>query len=269
MRVQLHTTLVLSRAVPIVDAIRCDQVLSSLRPVVIDKYDRLTCLLNTRLDVIKSITEWIVDESNDRKQVFWLNGLAGSGKSTLSTTIAHMMRDLHQLGAFFFFDRDIPKWNAATMIRTLVHQLALFNTNIGSEVACIMESHPNIASMPLEFQFKNLLTKQALAGVEWSGGPVILVIDALDECGNADDRKVLMRALSMGFLALPPFIRVMVVSRREPDIEMTLASHPTVHSYPLNIDTPITKDDILGFIQHCLGEICEVRIYLKLSSDWQ
>ncbi|KAF8239905.1 hypothetical protein L208DRAFT_1449630 [Tricholoma matsutake] len=218
-RVELHTTLVLSRAVPIVDAIRRDQVLSSLRPVVIDEYDRSTCLPNTRLEVIKSITEWIADESNDRKQVFWLNGLAGSGKSTLSTTIAHMMRDLHRLGAFFFFDRDIPERNAATMIRTLVHQLALFNTNIGSEVARIIESHPNIASMPLEFQFKNLLTKQALT--------VIL-------CGNADDRKVLMRALSM--------------------VMVTLASHPT--------------DDILGFLQHCLGEICDTRIYSKLPSDW-
>jgi hypothetical protein len=60
----------------------------------------------------------------------------------------------------------------------------------------------------------------------------------------------------------------MVVSRREPDIEKTLASHPTVYSYPLNIDTPTTKDDILGFLQHRLGEIREAKIYLQLSSDW-
>ena len=66
------------------------------------EYNRTICLDGTRLDVIKFIIDWIADESDDRKSVLWLNGLAGSGKSTLSTTIALTMRDLHLLGAFFF-----------------------------------------------------------------------------------------------------------------------------------------------------------------------
>ena len=103
------------------------------------EYNRTTCLDNTRLDVIKFIIDWIADESDDRKRVLWLNGLAGSGKSTLSTTIALTMRDLHLLGAFFFFDRDIPERNAPTLIRTLAYQLALFDVSIGAEVSRIAE----------------------------------------------------------------------------------------------------------------------------------
>jgi NACHT domain len=245
-----------------------DQLLAKLKPDEINEFDRSPCLPTTRLDVIKSVTEWLVDESKDRRQVLWLNGLAGSGKSTLSTTIAHLMRDLRRLGAFFFFDRDIPERNAATVIRTLAYQLALFDTRIGSAMSHIIESHPNIASMPLEFQFTNLLTAQALSSVNWSGGPVVLVIDALDECGTEHDRKPLMRALSKGFSDLPSFIRVVVVSRREPDIEDSLAAHLAVYPYSLNIDTATTKRDILEFLHHRFDEIRRARKHLLLPSDW-
>jgi len=53
--------------------------------------------------------------------------------------------------------------------------------------------------MSLDFQFANLLSANALKSVEWSEGPIILVIDALDECGSKRDRKILMQALSKGF----------------------------------------------------------------------
>jgi len=69
------------------------------------EYNRMACLAKTRLDVIKSVTDWITDESNDQKRVLWLYGVAGSGKSTIATTIAWMMRELHRLGAFFFSTR--------------------------------------------------------------------------------------------------------------------------------------------------------------------
>lgn len=245
-----------------------DQLLSTLNPVAINEYDRSPCLPKTRLDVIKSVTEWIVDESNDRKQVLWLNGVAGSGKSTLSTTIAHLIRDLHRLGAFFFFDRDIPERNAATVIRTLAYHLALFDARIGAALARVIERYPNIASMPLEFQFRNLLTAQALTTINWSGGPVVLIIDALDECGTEQDRKTLLRALSKGFLDLPPFIRVVVVSRRETDIEDALASHCAVYPFSLDIDSATTRNDILEFLRHHLAEIRISQKRLLLPTDW-
>jgi len=64
----------------------CDQLLPTLKAVEINEYNRKSCLPTTRLDVIKSITDWVTDESTERKSVLWLYGLAGSGKSTLSTT---------------------------------------------------------------------------------------------------------------------------------------------------------------------------------------
>ena len=220
-----------------------------------DGFNRTPCLENTRRNVIKDVMEWIADDSNKAKKVLWVYGLAGTGKGTLSTTMAQMMRSLHRLGAFFFFNRDIPQRNFATLIRTLAYRLAMFDARIGAAISRVVENADNIAGMPLEFQFENLLSANALKSVEWSGGPIVLIIDALDECGSEADRKILMQVLSKGFSDLPSFIRVMVVSRQEPDIQRALGSHLHLQSYPLDIDSVTNKNDISEYIRHRLEEI--------------
>jgi hypothetical protein len=245
-----------------------DQLLSLLKPAEMNEYSRNDCLPTTRLDVIKSIIEWITDESSERKSVLWLYGVAGSGKSTISTTVAWMMRELHRLGAFFFFDRDIPERNAAMLIRTVAYHLALLDTRISDAISRIVENYPRIAEMPLDFQITNLLSAKALESVHWSGGPIVLVIDAFDELTGNNQRKELLQALSKGFHRLPPFIRVMVISRQEPDIQHALGSHSAVCRYPLGIDSAINEDDIRKFIQHRLDQIRMEKQHLSLDCNW-
>jgi hypothetical protein len=240
--------------------------LSHLKPVDMNEYNRTGCLPDTRSDVIKVIIDWIADESSDRKPVLWLYGLAGSGKSTLSTTIARMMRDLQRLGGFFFFDRDIPERSAAKLVTMLSYQLAMFDARIGVEVSRIVEAIPNIAEMPLEFQFATLLSVNALQSVEWTRGSIIIVVDAIDESGSEADRKVLMQALSKGLSGLPSFIRVMVVSRQEPDIQRVLGSHLHVRPYPLDIDSAENTGDVLQFVRHRLEKIRVEDEFL--GTDW-
>jgi hypothetical protein len=225
-----------------------------LKPADMDEYNRTTCLPNTRLNVMKDVMEWITDDSDVQKKVLWVYGLAGTGKSTLSTTIAQKMRGLRRLGAFFFFNRDIPQRNFATLIRTLAYQLAMFDACFGAAISQVVAINENIAGMHLDFQFANLLSANALKSVEWSGGPIVLVIDALDECGSEADRKVLMQALSKGLSGLPSFFRIVVVSRQESDIQQALGSHPDVRPYPLNIESATNKD-VSEFVQHRLDEI--------------
>lgn len=235
-----------------------------------DEYNRISCLPGTRLDVIKFFTEWIADESNDQKRVLWIYGLAGSGKSTISTTLAQTMRSLDHLGAFFYFNRDKPERDAAKLIRTLAQQLSLFDARIGTEVSRVVERFPNITAMSLDFQFAHLLAAEALKPIEWSGGPILVIIDALDECGSEKDRKNVVQVLSKGFSDLPPFIRVVVSSRQEPDIKGALGSHPAVSSYYLDINSPGTKDDITEFLQYRLAEIrtSSEYEYISFPPNW-
>ena len=226
-----------------------------MKPEDMDQYNRTPCLKNTRRNVIKDIMEWIADDSNEAKKVLWVHGMAGTGKSTLSNTVAEIMNSLHRLGAFFFFNRDIPQRNFATLIRTLAYRLAMFDPRFGATISRVVTDNDNIAELRLEIQFEKLLSANALKSVEWSGGPVVLIIDALDECGSQADRKTLMHVLSKGFSDLPSFVRIMVVSRQEPDIQHALGSHSHLRPYPLDIESATNKDDVLEFIRHRLGEI--------------
>ena len=227
-----------------------------------DETHRTPCLENTRHNVIFDVFQWIADESNEAKKVLWVYGLAGTGKSTLSTTIAQIMRRHHRLGAFFFFNRDIPQRNFATLIRTLAYQLAVFDTRFGDVISLAVKNYNNIARMPLVFQFETLLSVNALKSVNWPGCPIVLIIDALDECGNEIHRKILMQALSKGLSNLPSFLRIMIVSRPESDIQHALGSNLHVLPYPLDIDCVANKYDVLAFIRHRLKEIREKCGYL-------
>jgi hypothetical protein len=227
----------------------------ALKPEDMNETNRTPCLKNTRRNVIDDVLKWIADDSNEAKKVLWVYGLAGTGKSTLSTTIAQIMRTRHRLGAFFFFNRDIPQRTSETLIRTLAYQLAIFDDRFSASISQVVANYDNIGIMPLEFQFDNLLSGNALKSVKWSEGPIVLLIDALDECGSEADRKILMQVLSKGFSDLPSFIRIMVVSRPESDIQRALGCHLHLRPYPLDIDSVTNKDDVSQFIRHRLEEI--------------
>src|ERR1700742_1938279 len=61
------------------------------------------CLSGTRVDLLDHIAKWV--EVPQGKSIFWLNGMAGTGKSTVSRTIARSLKKKGQLGASFFFKR--------------------------------------------------------------------------------------------------------------------------------------------------------------------
>jgi len=78
------------------------ELLKKLNPARMDAFSRPECLPGTRQDILKWVINWLTTPS-DEQNILWLYGLAGSGKSTISTTIAEYFRELGRLGAFMFF----------------------------------------------------------------------------------------------------------------------------------------------------------------------
>jgi len=113
--------------------------LGKLMPVTMDASRRSECLPNTRVDILNFIVDWVKDPLG-KQNTLWLYGLAGSGKSTLSTTIANIFNDSGQLGAFLFFERDVAERSDPTIvIRTLAHQLAASNPALGEAIRSVVE----------------------------------------------------------------------------------------------------------------------------------
>ncbi|KLO09480.1 hypothetical protein SCHPADRAFT_801779, partial [Schizopora paradoxa] len=137
------------------------------------------CLEGTRVDILTKITEWAsLGDSN----VFWLHGPAGSGKSTVATTVALKLQ--RGKGGTFFCKRDSEvQRKASLIIPTLVFRLAKALPAFGRLVALVIEEEGNVGSS-IEWQFENLLLGP-LKLLEKEKGSIqshLWVIDALDEC---------------------------------------------------------------------------------------
>lgn len=52
------------------------------------------CLPSTRIELRREIAAWA--EDGQSKCIFWLNGMAGTGKSTISRTVAQSFADKGQ-----------------------------------------------------------------------------------------------------------------------------------------------------------------------------
>ncbi|KAF7966263.1 hypothetical protein HWV62_39407 [Athelia sp. TMB] len=260
----------LAKVAAMVKDIRLDQLLEKLKPAEMDRSTRKSCLPGTQLKSIKSVLDWYSDDSGE--SVMWLWGMAGAGKSTLSTTIARMMdsvNGINLLGAFFFFDRNIAQRNTTTLIRTIAYQLARFDHALGARIQDVILKTPEIAEISLDDQFLKLLSREALGDIPWSRGPILIIIDALDESGAVEERERLLEVLSDGGSKLPHFMRLLILSRRERDI-MDYYDHPTLRQEELKVDAEENRADITAFISSCLNHTRERNIkYLREAlKDW-
>jgi hypothetical protein len=96
------------------------------------------CLPDTRVELRSEITKWA--ESSDSKCIFWLNGMAGTGKSTIARTVAQTFEENQQLGATFFFKKDeADRGDAKYLIPTITTQLVTRHQQLAPSVLKAIE----------------------------------------------------------------------------------------------------------------------------------
>ncbi|KAF7364352.1 WD40 repeat-like protein [Mycena sanguinolenta] len=239
--------------------------LRALNPLNIDASLRSGCLAGTRQDVVAYITEWLTTESQ-MTNILWLHGVAGAGKSTISTTISESFRSLHRLGASLFFDRNNPTGSTpGGVIRTIAYGLASSDALIKTAICQAITEDPTLATAPIRTQFQKLLLEPLLAARARCRGPIIIILDALDECGNADSREGLLSMIANDFSQLPSMFRFLIVSRPDSDIAGQFHGRPHISDLPLTT-TEATQRDILAYLRHGMQEI-RTR-HARLGSDW-
>ena len=178
-----------------------------------------------------------------------------------------MYRERRRLVAFIFFNRDVKdRSDPSLVIRTLAYKLASFDARVGDAVSVAIQNIPDIAESPLHFQFRNLVV-QPLSCAE-SRGPLVIVIDALDECGTSASHKTLLSVLSLEIGNLPSFTHILITSRPEDNIKCILHRHVLVRAQELDITSDSTERDIETFIQNEMVGIRGANDTLNLGSDW-
>ena len=209
------------------------------------KFDQsLACLNGTRRKLLDDICKLLC--SPDEKRILWLSGGAGSGKSSVANSIAMLFDGLDRLGGSFRFNRDTEGLNRPDFLfGNLCYQLVHFNKRLRSEVLPVIDTMGRAGGSSLQTQAERLIVGTANAAR--LVGPIVVVIDALDECGDKKTRKGLLLAISTELPKLPRSIKFFITSRDEHDIR----SHLKGCSQELRMDDAEgTTDDIASYITH-------------------
>ncbi|MCJ1313649.1 hypothetical protein MMC25_007328 [Agyrium rufum] len=227
-----------------------------------------TCLPNTRVDLLHDIYRWA--DGQDERFIFWLSGMAGTGKSTIARTVARRYLDQKRLGASFFFSRggrDVS--HAAKFVTSIALQLASSVTFLDQYICDAIKESRNIASQSLRDQWQQFVLRP-LSKLSGSAGQFsyILVIDALDECDNENDIRIIIHLLAEVQLLNKARIRVFLTSRPELSIRIGFTRMPDgAHQDFIlhNISSLTVNHDIRLFLERNLELIAQER---SLTADW-
>ena len=233
--------------------------LLSLLPTAPSSYDSYSinatarCFKGTREQLIASIMEWLAQKQGEGLPVFWLNGIAGIGKSTVARTIAEFAKSQEMLGASFFFSRTEGRSDPAVFFTTLAYQLAFYSPLFKTAITNSLRSNPMIGRAALPLQIRQLIV-DPLGSIEGVPFPVVIVVDAVDECGENGVKEILVQLLAH-IPSLPSF-KILVTGRPEYRITSILNSERNITKiFMHDIEKSIVDSDIILYLESCFREI--------------
>ena len=214
------------------------------------------CLPGTREEVIDEITNWVNSDGDHVPCVFFLSGLAGSGKSAIAHTVASRFHELGRLGSSFFFDRAYSTDRRPdNLFSTIARDLADLDPQRKRSLWELIQGQRALrTTRSAREQFDQFILNPSskLMAV----GPMVIVIDALDESGDPAARKALLAVLVDQVVHLPFNFRILVTSRPERDIQTALSGkRHVVYKGMDTIDVMSTKSDISRFVRAELAAV--------------
>ncbi|KAI7908598.1 WD domain-containing protein [Pyricularia oryzae] len=218
------------------------------------------CHPDTRVDLLDDIYRWI--ENPNGKHIFWLRGMAGTGKSTISRTVARKVSETKMpIASFFFKKGEGDRGKAARFFTTIVDQLVRHHQlpDLASHVHSAVESNPNIADKTMKEQFEKLFLEPLNKCNGANFQPLLVVVDALDECDREEDVTTLIRLFPKAEEAKSYHLRFFVTSRPELPIRLGFKDigdkykDLALHEVP---ESDITKD-ISTFLRFELDRISQ------------
>jgi len=209
--------------------------------------DRQGCLTGTREAILDEIESWTKDL--DKSPVYWLNGLAGTGKSTIAQTTAERLFADGRLGASFFCSRDFKDHSDLRLIfPTLSFQLAYRYPDFRSSLVSLLQSNPDIGYESL----CNQMEKLVVAPLKEKGISTVIVIDALDECADEEPQSAILSVMGRLVEEIPQ-VKFFITGRPEPRIQS---------GFRLQLLRPLTEIFVLHKVEHSVVN-ADIRRFLE------
>lgn len=199
------------------------------------------CLPGTRQSILHDAEDWLKESAHNEKNVLWIYGAPGAGKSAIATTLARKLTET-SLCAKVVAKRDFAgRRDPRCIWRTLAYNLARLHVGLkGSIMEILLTRGPRYSeTAPVENQFGDLIVK-ALQEQQFLF--VVAVIDGLDECFTVDDEhwRALLKTIA-GCADLSQSLRLVVTSREIRDIHDALETISCPISLTANDEKSITE----------------------------
>ena len=216
------------------------------------------CMKETRVKILEDLENWALNDLSSK--VYWLVGMAGTGKSTILHTLCEILDGNNMLGGSFFCSRGSENTrNARLIVPTIAYSLARTSPCIKSEVVKAIEDDPKLAE-PTYIQLVDQFIKLIHNPIQVSVGNAIktykiIVIDAVDECTDLQLVSSLIQLILEMASAIP--LKVFIASRDEPLIHHAFTSRPRLRTafYLHEADKDMVKDDIQKYLKMSLDKI--------------
>ena len=174
------------------------------------------CMPGTRTGILTKLVEWAI---GDPKRIYWLSGMAGTGKSSIALTLCRMLRDepVVFFGGGFFCSRSsgsVAQKDVRRILPTLARLVAGNSPEFATALAVELEKTDRVAFKPVREQIGPLLCQPLSALAQYSQ-PIIFVIDALDEL--RDDTE------------LAQLLKLIASFRSDVQVKFILTSRPGMH----------------------------------------
>ncbi|KIK23227.1 hypothetical protein PISMIDRAFT_63421, partial [Pisolithus microcarpus 441] len=220
------------------------------------------CLEGTRTEILQYIIDWITEPQAEPRRIMWLQGQAGRGKSAIAHTIAAWIKDAGGLGSCFCFARDrLAERREEKLLTTIARDLADRDPAFRRALADVVSKDYSLKTTRDVMQQWKRFILEPLSKINGEIiGNVVVVIDALDESGPDTSRSRILSLLTSPEAGqLPANFRILLTSRRLPDIEEILSSCQHVAVMSLDEVPPVSVEhDIHLFVSDELR-----RLYLQ------
>ena len=235
-----------------------------MNPSIFTGNDRPQCLDNTRKETLQNIYDWVNTEGYPN--IFLLIGAAVAGKSTTATTVAGVYQRRRQLGCHMFFVRE--RSHPGNVLQTIAYLLAEYSHPIAETLSEQLKKSGNLDSSNVKTKFDILLQQPLSAIAAKVGHPVLIVLDALDECGTPEERQSLLHVLRDCLPALPANFRILITSRPDEDINPLISSS---HFRRMILDQHSieSKDNVFTYIKSRFDDMkSSGKLKVPEDCDW-
>ncbi|CAE6471753.1 unnamed protein product [Rhizoctonia solani] len=213
---------------------------------------RRECTPGTRVNVLANLLDWARSGGGG---VYWLNGMAGTGKTTIAYSVCADLDARQQLGGSFFCSRLREECRDVNLIiPSIAYQLARFSRPFQYALSKVLEKDPDVHGRQPHMQFDALIAKPILEVQHTLPEELIVVIDALDECDQKESTERMLDVLLSKSTNLP--IMFIVSSRPEPQIRDQM-THERVKSRLVlhELDKGEVQADIDRYLREGLAQM--------------